>query len=42
MKELSQNRRDVKLVWNVFATSHGKGPVDDVGGTLKRIALSHH
>jgi len=38
MKELSRNCHDVKLVWNFFATSHGKGPVDGVGGTLKRIA----
>jgi len=38
MKELSRNCYDVKLVWNFFATSHGKGPVDGVGGTLKRIA----
>eukprot|EP00794_Sanderia_malayensis_P018372 gene18372-20222_t len=26
------------LSWNFFATSHGKGPVDDIGGCLKRIA----
>lgn len=40
MKELSHNCRDVKLIWNFFATSHGKGPVDGVGGTLKRIAAN--
>ena len=38
MKALSCNCHGVKLVWNFFATSHGKGPVDGVGGTLKRIA----
>jgi len=26
----------VKLNWNYFATSHGKGPVDGIGGSLKR------
>lgn len=25
-----------KLTWNYFATSHGKGPVDGVGGSIKR------
>ena len=29
---------DVKLVWNFFVTSHGKGQVDSVGGTQQRIA----
>ena len=24
--------------WNFFATSHGKGPCDGLGGTLKRLA----
>lgn len=24
--------------WNFFATSHGKGPCDGVGGTAKRLA----
>ena len=24
--------------WNFFATSHGKGPCDGVGGTIKRLA----
>ena len=23
--------------WNFFATSHGKSPVDDIGGTIKRL-----
>lgn len=26
-----------KMSWNFFATSHGKGAVDGVGGTLKRL-----
>eukprot|EP00794_Sanderia_malayensis_P011415 gene11415-12605_t len=26
------------LSWNFFATSHGKGPVDYIGGCLKKIA----
>ena len=26
-----------QITWNFFATSHGKGPVDGVGGTVKRI-----
>ena len=25
-------------VWNFFATSHGKGPCDGIGGTIKRLA----
>ena len=25
-------------VWNYFATSHGKGPCDGIGGTVKRLA----
>ena len=24
--------------WNFFATSHGKGPCDGLGGTVKRLA----
>ena len=27
---------DIKLKWNFFATSHGKGVVDGIGGTIKR------
>ena len=26
-----------KLIWNYFATSHGKGVVDGIGGTAKRV-----
>ena len=27
----------VKIQWHFFATSHGKGPVDGIGGTVKRV-----
>lgn len=32
---------DVKLSWNFFATSHGKGVVDGIGGTVKRTGWRH-
>ena len=25
------------IVWNFFATSHGKSPCDGIGGTVKRL-----
>ena len=25
------------IIWNFFAASHGKGPVDGIGGTAKRV-----
>ncbi|KAK0169394.1 hypothetical protein PV328_012113 [Microctonus aethiopoides] len=28
----------IKAEWNFFATSHGKGPSDGLGGTIKRLA----
>lgn len=28
----------VKAEWHFFATSHGKGPCDGLGGTVKRLA----
>ena len=28
----------VKAEWHFFATAHGKGPCDGIGGTLKRLA----
>ena len=28
---------DLKISWNFFATSHGKGVVDAIGGTIKRM-----
>ncbi|CAM1301229.1 Uncharacterised protein r2_g1101 [Pycnogonum litorale] len=37
---LSQHEKDfgIPAEWNFFATSHGKGPCDGVGGTVKRLA----
>ena len=32
---------DLKITWNFFATSHGKGVVDGIGGTLKRAVWRH-
>lgn len=29
---------DIEVEWHFFATSHGKGPCDAIGGTLKRMA----
>lgn len=40
MKELSHICHDMKRIQNFFATSHKKGSVDGVGGTLKRIAVN--
>jgi hypothetical protein len=31
-----ENEFGLQLVWHFFATSHGKGAVDGIGGTLKR------
>ena len=28
----------LSALWNFFATSHGKGPCDGIGGTVKRLA----
>ena len=33
-----EEQHGLKLCWNVFAVSHGKGPVDAIGVTSKRIA----
>ena len=30
--------RHWKINWNYFATSHGKGAVDGIGGSIKRLA----
>ena len=32
---------DIKLSWNFFATSHGKGVVDGIGETVKRTVWRH-
>jgi hypothetical protein len=38
---LLHHKQDFNLdgEWHFFATSHGKGPFDGIGGTLKRLAL---
>ena len=33
-----EEKYSIKLCWNFFASSHGKGHVDGIGGTIKRIA----
>lgn len=33
---LFEQDHNLKLTWNFFATSHGKGVVDRIGGTVKR------
>ena len=32
-----EERNGLKLCWNFFGASHGKGPVDATSGTIKRI-----
>ncbi|CAF3880707.1 unnamed protein product, partial [Didymodactylos carnosus] len=34
------NERIIELSWHFFATSHGKGVVDGIGGTVKRLVWS--
>ena len=34
------NERKIKLHWHFFATSHGKGVVDGIGGVVKRLVWS--
>ena len=31
-----KNKYKIEGEWHFFATSHGKGPCDAIGGTLKR------
>ena len=31
-----QEKHNMNIHWNFFATSHGKGPVDGIGGAVKR------
>lgn len=35
-----RNERKIQLNWHFFATSHGKGVVDGIGGAVKRIVWS--
>ncbi len=32
-----EKKHNIKIKWNYFATSHGKGPVDGIGGSTKRF-----
>ena len=32
-----EEKHDLRITWNFFATSHGKGPVDGIGGAVKRV-----
>ena len=34
-----QEKLKLSLAWHFFATSHGKGAVDGIGGSVKRMAL---
>ena len=33
-----QKETGIKVHWNFFATAHGKGACDGIGGTVKRLA----
>ena len=33
-----EKHHELKITWNYFATSHGKGPNDGLGGNVKRMA----
>lgn len=34
-----ETKYHIKIKWNFFAISHGKGPLDGIGGTLKRVVF---
>ena len=34
-----QEERNINVAWHFFVTSHGKGAVDGVGGTVKRAVF---
>ena len=36
-----EQEHDLTIIWNFFATSHGKGVVDGIGGTVKRAVWRH-
>ena len=38
-ESLSQNRFWFQAEWHFYATSHGKGPCDGIGGTVTNIWL---
>ena len=35
-----EKRHNIKITWKFFAASHGKGPVDGIGGAVKRYAAA--
>ena len=35
-----EKRHNVKITWKFFAASHGKGPVNGIGGAVKRYAAA--
>lgn len=36
-----QDKFRIKIIWNYFATSHGKGCIDGIGATVKTIVRKH-
>lgn len=36
-----ETRFKLKIIWNYFATSHGKGCIDGIGATVKHIVRKH-
>lgn len=36
-----ERKFNIKITWHFFATSHGKGVVDGIGGTIKRSVWNH-
>lgn len=36
-----ENRYGLKIVWNYFATAHGKGCIDGIGATVKCVVRKH-
>lgn len=36
-----QEKFHIKIIWNYFATSHGKGCVDGIGATAKMVVRKH-
>lgn len=38
--QILSNMHDIRITWKYFATSHGKGPVDGIGGAVKHKVWS--
>lgn len=36
-----EEKFEIKIIWNYFATSHGKGCVDGLGATVKQVVRKH-